>query len=66
MNLPLILHSRLWIIRKIILTKPTKADLQNEFICLCYSTVRGWQSAYIRVRTKSELRQMYEVLYETT
>ena len=63
MKLPLIFHSRLWLVRQITNTIPTKKHLQNDDICHCYSTKRGWLPANMRVRTKSDLRKMYEVLY---
>ncbi len=58
----LIFRSRLWLVRQITNTIPTKGHFQNEDICFCYSTVRGWLPEHLRVRTRKELREMYKVL----
>ena len=62
MKLPLIFHSRLWLVRQITNTIPTKKHLQNLDVCLCYSTVRGWLPEHLRLRTKKELKMMYKAL----
>ena len=63
MKLPLIFHSRLWLVRQILNTVPRKKHFDSVDIHHCYSFKRGWLHANLRVRTKSELRKMYQVLY---